>query len=275
MEYLKTVTQIKKYALTILILIMLALAPGCGKVNVKTATNNGMANKQISTTVYNKDSNNKTDNITSVKKENKTNTNKKAAKNLYKKVPVYGKNEEKKIKKYLASLPDSISEKEALKKGIVIQVYNKEKEKNFLNMWQDFYKYTREGEEAENQKGNVIKCYEEPFSAAIVILKYTMEGDACYTYISFKENEYYVYIDDSRDKFGCHKSSVYDGYTEVGTFKSLRKRKYIVKDGNEEYRSIIYSVYKKPDISQKEMKKIMKKTNAYFNKYYDIYECGN
>ncbi len=132
MEYLKTVTQIKKYILTIL--IMLVLAPGCGKVNVKTATNNSMANKQISTTVYNKDSNNKTDNITSVKKENKTNANKKTAKNLYKNVPVYSKNEEKKIKKYLASLPDTINEKEAEKKGIVIQnIYNnKKKEKNFL-----------------------------------------------------------------------------------------------------------------------------------------------
>ncbi|MFG6393549.1 MAG: hypothetical protein K1W24_05090 [Lachnospiraceae bacterium] len=274
MEYLKTVTQIKKYILTIL--IMLVLAPGCGKVNVKTATNNSMANKQISTTVYNKDSNNKTDNITSVKKENKTNANKKTAKNLYKNVPVYSKNEEKKIKKYLASLPDTINEKEAEKKGIVIQnIYNnKKKEKKFFNMWQDFYKYTREGEDAENPKDGVIKCYAEPFKAAIVILRYTTEGDACYTYISFIENEYYVYNDTSRDKFGC-KSSICDGYSEIGTFKSLRKRREVVKDGNEKYSSIVYSVYKKPGISQKEMKKVMKQINAYANKYYDIYECDN
>lgn len=274
MEYLKTVIKIKKYILIILMLIMPVLALGCGKGNIKTTKCTGIVSNNALATACNAASSNKAGNIITVKQENKKIPNKKAAKNLYKKIPVYGKNEEKKIKKYLASLPDSISEKEAMDKGIVIQVYNKKKEKKFLNMWQDFYKYTREGEVAENQKGNVIKCYAEPFSAAIVILKYTIEGDACYTYISFKENEYYVYTDTSRDKLGC-KSIICDGYNEIGTFKSLRKRRYVVKDGNKEYSSIIYSVYKKTDISQKEMKKVMKKTNAYFNKYYDIYEYDN
>lgn len=275
MEYLKVWTTIKKHLAKTCIFILPALtACGCGIKNPGPVSQNTVVD--LETAGYNRNINNKITGVAVNKEENKNTASKKTAKNLYKNVPVYGKNEEKKIKKYLASLPNTINEKEAEKKGIVIQnIYNnKKKEKKFLNMWQDFYKYTREGEEAENQKGNAIKCYAEPFRAAIVILKYTIEGDACYTYISFIENEYYVYDDTSRDKFGC-KSSICDGYSEIGTFKSLRKRREVVKDGNEKYSSIVYSVYKKPGISQKEMKKVMKQINAYANKYYDIYEYDN
>ncbi len=137
-------------------------------------------------------------------------------------------------------------------------------------MWQGFYKYVREGEKAEKpDDGVVTKCYEEPFKAAIVLLRYTTEGDACYTYISFIKGEYYVITDDSRDRFI---KSTPDGIDEIGTFKSLRKRKEINKDGNKKYYDVIYSVFKKPDISKKEMKKIIKKTNSYISKYYDLFD---
>ncbi len=168
---------------------------------------------------------------------------------LYKKVPVYGKGEKKKIKKYLHSLPNEITKEEAKKKGIVVQLYNPD-ENNFNTMWQGFYKYVREGEPEDG----VIKCYAEPFKAAIVLLRYTTEGDACYTYISFIEGEYYVMTDYSRDRF---MKSTPDG---------------IDKDGNKKYYDVIYSVFKKPDISKKEMKKIIKKTNSYISKYYNLFD---
>ncbi|MDE6615483.1 MAG: hypothetical protein K2K35_02875 [Lachnospiraceae bacterium] len=187
---------------------------------------------------------------------------------LYKKVPVYGKGEKQKIKKYLFSLPDKITEEEAEKKGIVVQLYNAD-ENNFNAMWEGFYKYAREGEKALNQKDGIIKCYAKPFKAAIVLLRYTTEGDACYTYISFIEGEYYVIADYSRDKF--MKSSP-DGIDEIGTFKSLRKRREIVKGGNRNYYDVIYSVFKKPYISKKEVKRIINKTGSYINKYYDLFD---
>ena len=63
-----------------------------------------------------------------------------------------------------------------------------------------------------------------------------------------------------------------DGIDDIGTFKSLRKRKEITKDGNKRYYDVIYSVFKKPDISKKEIKKIIKKTNSYISKYYDLFD---
>lgn len=187
---------------------------------------------------------------------------------LYKIVPVYGKSEKKKIKKYLASLPDKITEEKAKENGIVIQPFNFN-DNRFNTMWNGFYKYVREAEkELKPQKG-VIKCYAEPFRAAIVLLRYTTEGDACYTYISFIEGEYYVMDDNSRDKFMKCEG---DGISEIGTFKSLRKRKKLFKDGNNSYYNVTYAVFKKPGISKKRIKKVIKEVNSYANKYYDLYD---
>lgn len=259
MDFLKLKTGIRRQFITLCIFIFAALAIcGCGaeKVTycVDTAETSPAAGSQqvIKTTVK------------SAKAENVEDE-----RLLYKKVPVYGKGEKKKIKKYLHSLPNEITKEEAKKKGIVVQLYNPD-ENNFNTMWQGFYKYVREGEKAEKpDDGVVTKCYEEPFKAAIVLLRYTTEGDACYTYISFIKGEYYVITDDSRDRFI---KSTPDGIDEIGTFKSLRKRKEINKDGNKKYYDVIYSVFKKPDISKKEMKKIIKKTNSYISKYYDLFD---
>ncbi len=187
---------------------------------------------------------------------------------LYKKVPVYGKDEKQKIKKYLFSLPDKITEEEAEKKGIAVQSYNFDKN-NFNAVWQGFYKYAREGEKALIQKDGVIKCYAEPFKAAIVLLRYTTEGDIHYTYISFIEGEYYVVADYSRDKY---MKSAPDGIDEIGTFKSLRKRREIIKYGNKNYYDVIYSVFKKPGISKKEIKRIINKKDSYIGKYYNLFD---
>ncbi|MCI9078572.1 MAG: hypothetical protein HFH68_06550 [Lachnospiraceae bacterium] len=186
---------------------------------------------------------------------------------LYKKVPVYGRNEKKKIKKYLSSLPDEITEEEAKKKGIVMKLYNGNKN-NFNTMWNGFYKYVREGEKALKQQDGVIKCYAKPFKAAVVLLRYTTEGDACYTYVSFIEGRYYVMTDNSRDKF---MKCTGDGIDEIGTFKSIRRRKEKARIGDKNCYHVIYSVFKKPYISGKEVKKVIKKDNSYASKYYDLF----
>jgi len=187
---------------------------------------------------------------------------------LYKNVPVYAKKQQKKIKKYLSSLPNEITEEEAKKKGIVVQLYDIDKN-NFNTMWQGFCKYTQEGEEALYSEKSIIKCYAEPFKAAIVLLRYTTEGDACYTYISFIEDKYYVVTDNSRDKF---RGNTGDGINEIGTFKSLRERMEVKRDGNKNYYNVIYSVFKKPRISKKEIKKVIKKPDSYARKYYDLFD---
>lgn len=260
MDFLKLKTGIRRYFMALCMFILAALAAcGCGAEKVTyctdaTGTSQAAGVQQVKTSG-------------NVIKSAKTEIIE-DERLLYKKVPVYGKGEKKKIKKYLLSLPDKITEEEAKKKGIVVQLYSPD-ENNFNTMWQGFYKYAREGEEAENPKDGVIKCYAEPFKAAIVLLRYTTEGDACYTYISFIEGEYYVITDYSRDKF---RKCVSDGIDEIGTFKSLRKRMEITRDGNKNYYDVIYSVFKKPGISKKEMKKIIKKTNSYISKYYDLFD---
>lgn len=275
MDFLKVRTGIKRYWRTICIFIpVTAFICGCG---VKTTTcidtaqpvnsqaEGSMAGEEVSGIVK------------TAEKEAGTKDGTKGVRNesieaeskLYKNVPVYSKGEMKKIKKYLASLPDKITEEEAKEKGIVIQPYHIKYDK-FNTIWEGFYKYAREGEEALKPQKGVIKCYAEPFRAAIVLLRYTIEGDACYTYISFIEGNYYVVDDKSRDKF---LKCVGDGISEIGTFKSLRKRKEIVHDGKKDYYNVIYSVFKKQDISRKRIKKVIKEVNSYANKYYDLYDC--
>ncbi len=257
MDFLKLKMAIRmSWKIFFVFILVIPVICGCSAEKKHAAVNTKQA--AIEAGNDGEDKNTKTEVI---KNERKTDESQ-----LYKNVPVYSKNQKKKIKKYLSSLPDKITEKEAKKKGIVIETYDADKN-DFNTMWQGFYKYVREGEEALKTKDGVIKCYAEPFKAAIVLLRYTTEGDACYIYISFIEGEYYVITDSSRDKFGAYKG---DGIDEIGTFKSLRKRKEATRCGRLNY-YVTYSVFKKQGISKKEIKKIIKKSGSYVSKYYDLF----
>lgn len=263
MEDLKM--KIKKYLMVYCIFIMSAtIVCSCG-LNAQEKRTTCIDTKAGSNIAEGMETGNK-----KTKKEKKENN-----KDLYKKVPVYGKNEKKKIKKYLASLPDNLTVKEAKKKGIVIETYNAYNNKSpFQDMWLDFYKYTREGEKTaikqeELRQNGTIACLAEVYAAAIVVLKHTIEGDAHYTYISFIEDEYYVFNDNSRDKF---KANTWDGYSEAGTFKSLRRNKQIIESKEEKNQYIYtrYMLFKKQGISRKRANKIINSNNSN-NKYYEVF----
>lgn len=265
MEDLKK--KVKKYFMVFSIFIMpYAIICGCGL----------KAQEKRTTCIDTKTGSNVTEAAENGKTVNKR-TEKEEKKNLYKKVPVYGKNEKKKIKKYLASLPDNLTVEKAKEKGIVIEniVIEKDNIKNpFQDMWLDFYKYTREGEktaikqEKLRQNGTII-CLAEPYAAAIVVLRYTIEGDPCYTYISFIEDEYYVFNDSSRDKF---KAVSWDGYSETGTFKSLRKIRNTIncKEDNGSYIYTSYVLFKKQGVSKKKARQIIK-TDTGYNKHCEVF----
>lgn len=166
------------------------------------------------------------------------------------KVPVYGENQKAEIKKYLSSLPDTMSAKEAKKRGIIINWSVKsEKEKYFQKEWLSFYKYARAGEKQYilQQKG-VFEGMLKPYECAITILNYTIEGDACYTYLSFINGIYYMLEDSSRDKF---KDPSWDGYSDLMTYKSLRK-----------YKKTQYYLFKKQSITSKKIKKIVNSSQS-------------
>ena len=185
---------------------------------------------------------------------------------LYNNVPVYGKSEKNKIKKYLASLPCSITEKKAKEMGILIESYDYRKKNKFKDEWLSFYKYVKKGEDV-CRRAHI--CPARQYMAAIVVLKYTIEGDACYEYISFIDGEYYVYSDSSRDKY---KASTWEGYSEIGTYKFLKKCKVEYKTlDKDKYLSIEYSLFKKMDITNKEANKLFSQNNSYVKKYYNIF----
>lgn len=186
---------------------------------------------------------------------------------FYNNIPVYSKNEKKKIKKYLASLPDNLTEKKAKEMGIVIEGYDYRKKNKFKNEWLDFYKYVKKGEDIF--RTGKPAYFEYQYMAAIVVLKYTVEGDACYDYISFINGEYYVYSDSSRDKY---RASSWDGYSEIGTYKFLKKFKVEYKTlDKDKYLSIEYSLFKKMDITNKEANKLFVQNNSYVKKYYNVF----
>lgn len=161
-------------------------------------------------------------------------------------MPVYGKNQETKIKKYLSSLPDKITVKKAKKKGIVISTYDDKINRQFQKDWMDFYKYARTGEKKYNKR-------------AIVLLSYTVEGDACYTYLSFINGQYYVLSDSSRDKY---KAGSWDGYSDLMVYKSLRK--YTPdKTANTAVKNPEFYLFKKRGITRKEVIKIIKNADSY------------
>lgn len=187
---------------------------------------------------------------------------------FYNNVPVYGESGKNKIKKYLASLPDKLTEKKAKKMGIIIESFDYRKKNKFKDEWLDFYKYVKKGEDA-CRNGNASAYFENQYMAAIVVLSYTVEGDACYKYVSFINGEYYVYNDSSRDKY---KAGSWDGYSEIGTYKFLKKCKMEYKTlDKDKYLSIEYSLFKKMDITNREVNGLFSQNNSYVKKYYNIF----
>lgn len=199
------------------------------------------------------------------------------------KVPIYGKKQKEKIKKYLSSLPDKITVKEAKKRGIIIASYNDKEKKRFKKDWMDFYRYVKAGEKQYSTKNEAIICYAKLHDKrAITILDYTVEGDACYTYLSFIKGKYYMLRDSSRDNF---KAPTLDGYSDLMTYKSLRKYiKYIGEDAIYNLKedkhvkdklsieSTQFYLFKKQDITNKKVKKIIGNPNYnYLDDYYNIF----
>lgn len=143
-------------------------------------------------------------------------------------IPVYGKEGKKKVRSYLAKLPDkALSFQEAKELGVICQLQYKGKftsaqKKYFERKWMNFYKETRKWKEEhrENVAHHDIGC-----EMAVITLYYTVEGDPIYSYISFINGEYYLYSDYSKDKFG-------GGFHE-GSYAELRS--VVDKVEDEEY----------------------------------------
>lgn len=128
--------------------------------------------------------------------------NSKVVSNFDKKIEVvYSKGDIKKVKKLLKSYGTShdltikkVKNREILviKDGII-----KENE----NLWNEFFTNTKNNKESY-----------------IIILQYTPQNDPILTYLSYKNNEYYMLEDDSRDKFREGEKEDYYEYT----FKYLK-----------------------------------------------------
>lgn len=191
-------------------------------------------------------------------------------------MPVYGKKQKGKIIKYLSSLPDKMTAEEAEKRGIVIAGCDGDEQKRFEKEWTGFYKYTRAGEKQYSPKYGELICYSEPFDRrAITILAYTVEGDACYTYLSFVKGQYYMLEDSSRDSF---RDSSWDGYGDLMAYKSLRKYKkpFYDEEGKFLGESTQFYLFKEQDITRKKVKKIIGNPDLdYYDDYYNVFEYDN
>lgn len=270
-------------------LFVMLLASGCGETSGSPIAKGyiaGVGNGAVSAGAV--DSGDKTDNIdkTDIPGDNdsdmeKTGTDKtdiqstgndpESVDAFNNNVPVYGKDQKDKIKKYLASLPDNLDKKEAEEMGIIIENYMEEKQSK--KEWMDFYKFAKYYEKIYSAHEGAIICFEVPIEAAVVIAKYTIEGDICYYYLSFTEGEYYVYEDCSRDNF---KAGSWDGYREVGTYKSLRK---FNRHENAEYETgckdigyaefYLFKKRLKKDASADEAFEVIK--NGSYHDYYGIF----
>jgi len=163
-------------------------------------------------------------------------------------IPVYSAKEKKKVKKYLAGLPDKfLSFREAKDLGIIRNVEQsyllKEKEEEyFTEQWIQFCQKIMDNRTCWETANSPEARHDITCEAAVVIVAYTVEGDPIYDYISYINGEYYWYSDSSKDKFG-------GGYLD-GRYKEMRiitektkKRKgkgfYLVADTNMTDKQII------------------------------------
>lgn len=153
----------------------------------------------------------------------------------FQKIPVYGKEQKKEIKKYLATLPDKhieINKAESL--NIIMVCSLKKEQKIFDRKWQLFYE--------EIQK---LTCATEE-KRAIVFLNTTVEGDSIYTYLSYISGEWFLYVDNSRDAFRGEGQPYFSA-----SFQGLVDRE--VK--NDEGRGIAYYLLKDAALSEKKLQK--------------------
>lgn len=128
--------------------------------------------------------------------------NSKVVSNFDKKIEVvYSKGDIKKVKKLLKSYgtSDDLTIKKVKNREILVIKDGIIKENE--NLWNEFFTNTKNNKESY-----------------IIILQYTPQNDPILTYLSYKNNEYYMLEDDSRDKFREGEKEDYYEYT----FKYLK-----------------------------------------------------
>lgn len=115
------------------------------------------------------------------------------------------------IKKKLKSYPNKyLSKEDALQQNILLHSYE-----NFVQMreiWEDFVTHFR-----ECQKEHI------DYQQSLLIVSYTVEGDAIYTYVYNHNGSLFVYEDGSRDQYGA--GSPYYFQTDRITLKKYSEDK--------------------------------------------------
>lgn len=171
-------------------------------------------------------------------------------------LPVYGKENKDKLKEYMASLPDKVLSFEEIKAAGMISCgrifYSKKENKYFEDKWFSFLEATREFEKIEKDRSEGKAVHDIGLETALLILRYTIEGDPIYDYISYINGEYYWYSDNSRDEFGGGK--YYGSYEEIRENANHKERYtdfYLVKDSK---------------MSAEKMKKMLDDENGYDTK---------
>lgn len=152
-------------------------------------------------------------------------------------IPIYGKGEKEKIKKYLSTFPDEFLSFQKMKKlGITGGMHNRylysEKENQYFDkVWYKFLTVTERGEARERDRKLGKGVHDISTRTAVVLLSYSTEGDSIYDYISYIDGKYYVYTDYSRDKFGG--GEFFGSYEEVVTYtapKEAAVEYYLLRD---------------------------------------------
>ena len=117
------------------------------------------------------------------------------------KIEIYSDTNSKEVKDLLKSYGKSknLTVEKAGKRNIVV-IENEKFVKN-ENLWNDFY------ENIKNKKED-----------SILILQYTQQNDPILTYLSYKDDKFFMIEDDSRDQYRESKESDYYEYT----FKYLK-----------------------------------------------------
>jgi len=105
---------------------------------------------------------------------------------------IYGVEEKEEILKILNAYPASVNPNEAAADGLFVITFEGVNADSKI-VWDTFYEEVQQGKDT-----------------SIIIVEYTVEGDAILTYISFKEGSFYSLVDVSRDKFGVGEA-YYDG----------------------------------------------------------------
>lgn len=170
------------------------------------------------------------------------------------KIPVYSSSQKKQIKKYLASLPDDfLSAEDAAKLGIIMSsvLLSESEQSAFDDKWTRFF---------QDKKNMMCPTGE---ADAIVVARYTTEGDPIYQYLSFISGDYYLYVDYSRDRYGSNSKF-------VGNYQEIRR----IVETKEKVTS--FYLVQNFSINEKEFAKLI--NNPDFendHKIYQVYEIDS